>query len=46
MAANDPTSSLSPAARAHLANVVDNLQLVADMGYGDVALAVPRPTAS
>ena len=27
--------------RAHLDNVVANLQLVADMGYGDVALAVP-----
>jgi two-component sensor histidine kinase len=27
--------------RAHLENVAANLQLVADMGYGDVALAVP-----
>lgn len=33
-------SSLSADTRAHLANVADNLQLVADMGYGDVALAV------
>ena len=30
-------------AQAHLDNVADNLQLVADMGYGDVALAVARP---
>lgn len=29
------------ARRRHLDNVVANLQLVADMGYGDVALAVP-----
>ena len=27
--------------RSHLANVVDNLQLIADMGYGDVALVWP-----
>jgi len=26
----------------HLHNIAENLQLVADMGYGDVALAVPR----
>ncbi len=25
----------------HLANVVDNLQFIADLGYGDVSLAVP-----
>ncbi|MCE5204089.1 MAG: histidine kinase N-terminal domain-containing protein [Coriobacteriales bacterium] len=25
----------------HLANVAENLQLVADLGYGDVALAIP-----
>ncbi|MFA5844353.1 MAG: histidine kinase N-terminal domain-containing protein [Coriobacteriia bacterium] len=31
---------------AHLENVAANLQLVADMGYGDVALAVPRPDGS
>jgi two-component system, sensor histidine kinase PdtaS len=30
----------SDAQEAHLANVADNLQLVADLGYGDVALAV------
>jgi two-component system, sensor histidine kinase PdtaS len=28
--------------RAHLASVADNLQLVADLGYGDVALALPQ----
>jgi len=28
---------------AHLANVAENLQLIADMSYGDVALALPRP---
>ena len=43
MAANDPTSALPEVARAHLANVSANLQLVADMGYGDVALATARP---
>ena len=34
------TPGLEFAAR-HLDNVADNLQLVADLGYGDVALAVP-----
>lgn len=29
------------AAKAHLDNVTGNLQFVADLGYGDVALAVP-----
>jgi two-component sensor histidine kinase len=29
--------------RTHLDNVAGNLQLVADMGYGDVALATPGP---
>jgi hypothetical protein len=42
MAASEPTSTLPKKARAHLANVTANLQLVADMGYGDVALAVAR----
>lgn len=28
-------------ARAHVGNVADNLQLAADLGYGDVALLVP-----
>lgn len=31
---------------AHLQNVAANLQLVADMGYGDAALAVSRPDGS
>jgi two-component system, sensor histidine kinase PdtaS len=35
--------SLSASQRAHLANVSSNLQLVADLGYGDVALAVAQP---
>jgi two-component system, sensor histidine kinase PdtaS len=39
MATTDPTA-LSESAREHIANIVDNLQLVADMGYGDVALAI------
>ncbi len=34
--------SLSGPATAHLSNVADNLQLVADLGYGDVALAVMK----
>jgi len=29
--------------RAHLGNVAENLQLVADLGYGDVALLVQEP---
>ena len=41
MVAIDPTSALSKAHQAHLHNIVANLQLVADMGYGDVALVVP-----
>jgi len=41
MAATDPAAALSETARRHLANVIANLQLVADMGYGDVALALP-----
>jgi two-component sensor histidine kinase len=36
-------ASLTETERAHLANVAENLQLVADLGYGDVALAVPQP---
>ena len=37
-------ATLDGARRAHhLENVADNLQLVADMGYGDVALAVRTP---
>lgn len=34
--------NLSAAAVAHLTNVADNLQLVADLGYGDVALAIVK----
>jgi len=34
---------LTDGARAHLSNVAANLQLVADLGYGDVALAVAAP---
>jgi two-component sensor histidine kinase len=34
---------LTAAERRHLGNVADNLQLVADMGYGDVALALKMP---
>jgi len=37
----EPAGSLSPEALAHLENVAANLQLVADMCYGDVAVAVP-----
>jgi two-component sensor histidine kinase/PAS domain-containing protein len=39
----DIPADLPPDVAAHLANVADNLQLVADMGYGDVALALLRP---
>src|SRR5450759_2227181 len=35
--------TLPAAEHAHLANVVENLQLVADLGYGDAALALPQP---
>ncbi len=41
MDASDLLGELSPGLRRHLENVAANLQLVADMGYGDVALAVP-----
>lgn len=40
MSDRDPIAGLPAEVREHLANVADNLQLVADMGYGDVALAV------
>ncbi len=42
MARHDPLADLDEATRAHLGNVAENLQLVADMAYGDVALAVAR----
>lgn len=35
--------SLDGPARAHVENVAANLQLAADLGYGDVALLVPGP---
>ncbi len=39
-----PEEPQSPdTAERHLRNVADNLQLVADLGYGDVSLAVPSP---
>jgi len=43
MASKDPQSS--DAAERHLRNVADNLQLVADLGYGDVSLTVPTTGA-
>jgi two-component sensor histidine kinase len=46
MTASNPLAQLPASARAHLANVIANLQLVADMGYGDVALAVPDATGT
>jgi two-component sensor histidine kinase len=36
-----PSDLPQGAAKAHLDNVMGNLQFVADLGYGDVALAVP-----
>jgi two-component sensor histidine kinase len=41
MIALDLTVALPKRVRVHLANVADNLQLVADLGYGDVALVIP-----
>lgn len=35
-------SGFDAAQRAHLANIAHNLQLIADLGYGDLALAVVR----
>jgi len=46
MTAREERSPFPEGARVHLENVAANLQLVADMGYGDVALAVPRPDGS
>ena len=43
MTSRDLRAALSETANGHLDNVADNLQLVADMGYGDVALALARP---
>jgi len=41
MSASDRASAPVGETEVHLANVADNLQLVADLSYGDVALAVP-----
>ena len=41
-----PGGQAGPAHQAHLDNVAGNLQLVADMGYGDVALATRNPDGS
>ncbi|MDO8847626.1 MAG: histidine kinase N-terminal domain-containing protein [Coriobacteriia bacterium] len=38
--ARAPLSGLAPAERDHITNVAANLQLAADLGYGDVALLV------
>lgn len=46
MAPRDLLADLDDGARAHLGNVADNLQLVADLAYGDVALALVRPDAT
>lgn len=40
-----PSPSHRSAAERHLRNVADNLQLVADLGYSDVSLAVPSTGA-
>lgn len=37
---------LSPADAGHVANVAENLQLAADLGYGDVTLLLPDADAS
>ena len=39
MSSKRPGAQRGTPAQVHLDNVVANLQLVADMGYGDVALA-------
>jgi len=46
MTAADSTPARSEIATRHLENVAANLQLVADMGYGDVALAAVQPDGS
>lgn len=40
MPTTNPIDTCPPSSREHLRNVADNLQLIADMGYSDVALAV------
>ena len=46
MVALDLPAALAEETRGHLANVVDNLQLIAALGYGDVALVVPDETGA
>jgi two-component sensor histidine kinase len=45
-AATRAVERLTPEARAHVDNVAANLQLAADLGYGDVALLVPDDQGS
>ncbi len=45
-AAQQLLARLTAEQRAHLANVAGNVQLVADLGYGDVALAVAAADGS
>jgi two-component sensor histidine kinase len=42
MSTAEPEIATSDAQRAHLGNVADNLQLVADLSFADVALLVPE----
>jgi len=46
MSSRDPLAGLGAEARAHLDNVAENLQLVADFAYGDVALALAADDGS
>jgi len=46
MAESDAVGPRSPETSSHIGNVAANLQLVADMGYGDVALAVLQDDGS
>ena len=43
MVTPDSAAAIVEEIEVHLANVADNLQLIADLSYGDVALAVPGP---
>lgn len=38
----DAYARMDPSVRAHVENVAANLQLTADLGYGDVTLLVPH----
>jgi len=42
MAVRPALEDLAPEARTHIGNVAENLQLIADLAYGDVALALAR----